>query len=148
MCYETLSILEHGGTDDKGKKKFQQKNLVSDPLFKSIMENLNKLKRGSNGALMVHHKMDRLRALLLQYFSDQHTGENARDPSEPIKESKVMVFASYRKAVEQIVEVLNLDAPIVRAHRFIGQAASKEGIKGLTQKDQLKVRHKCPEYMI
>lgn len=133
-------MLEHGGTDDKGKKKFVQKSLVSDPLFKSAMELLEKLKRGSIGALMVHHKMDRLRSLLLQYFADQYTGDNVRDPIEPIKESKVMVFASYRKAVEQIVEVLNLDAPIVRAHRFIGQAASKEGIKGLSQKEQLKVR--------
>lgn len=138
MCYEALNSLETGSTED-GKKKFAQKKLAAEPLFKSVMEMFRRNKRAATGS-MVHPKMDRLRSLVLQYFSDQQTESTDMGAHDkPPKESKVMVFAAYRRAVEQIVEHLNLDAPLIRAHRFIGQASSREGIKGLTQKEQLRV---------
>lgn len=140
MCYEALNVLETGGNEN-GKQKFAQKKLSTEPLFRKVMDLFRDRKRASNGGLMIHPKMYRLRALLLQYFADQQPSDGAvvAQGDAPSKESKVMVFASFRRAVEQIVDQLNLDAPLIRAHRFIGQAASKEGLKGLSQKEQLKV---------
>jgi len=140
MCYEALLDLESGTKSDGGKRKYPQKKLAEEPLFKTTMQLFKQCKQASSGS-MVHPKMDRLRSLLLQYFADQPriaTDSGSSDKQAPA-ESKVMVFTSYRRTVEQAVDQLNLDAPIIRAHRFIGQAASKDGVKGLSQKEQLKV---------
>jgi ATP-dependent DNA helicase MPH1 len=139
MCYEALLDLESGTKSDNGKRKYPQKKLAEEPLFKTIMRLFKQREQASNSASMVHPKMDRLRSLLLQYFADQPPVASDSDSANKEAESKVMVFASYRRAVEQIVNQLNLDAPIIRAHRFIGQAATKDGVKGLSQREQLKV---------
>ncbi|KAF8315142.1 P-loop containing nucleoside triphosphate hydrolase protein, partial [Clavulina sp. PMI_390] len=127
---------------ENGKPKHAQKKLAAEPAFKEIMELFRKRKGESTGG-MIHPKMDRLRSLLLEYFLNQQeaaadVGEGGSEEARR-KESKVMVFASFRNAVEQIVDYLNFDSPLIRAHRFIGQATNKEGRKGLKQKDQLKV---------
>ena len=141
MCHEALLDLESGTKSDGGKRKYPQKKLAEEPLFKTTMQLFKQYNQASSGS-MVHPKMDRLGSLLLQYFADQPpiaTDSGSSDQQAPA-ESKVMVFTSYRRTVEQIVDQLNLDAPIIRAHRFIGQAASKDGVKGLSQKEQLKVQ--------
>lgn len=74
--------------------------------------------------------MEKLRALLIDYFV------RAMDDDE---HSKAMVFVSFRSCVEEIVEFLNKDQPLIRATKFIGQGDDKSGKKGLSQKEQLKV---------
>ena len=142
MCYEALLDIESGTKSDNGKRKYPQKKLAEEPLFKTIMRLFKQRQQASSSGSMVHPKMDRLRSLLLQYFADRPPVAADLDPSHQNApaESKVMVFTSYRRAVEQIVDQLNLDAPIIRTHRFIGQAATKDGVKGLSQKEQLRVR--------
>lgn len=140
MGYEALLDLETGTKSDNGKRKYPQKKLAEEPLFRTIMRLFKQRQQASDGGSMVHPKMGRLRSLLLQYFVDQPPlAIDSNSANKGAAESKVMVFASYRRAVEQIVGQLNLDTPIIRAHRFIGQAATKDGVKGLSQKEQLKV---------
>lgn len=50
-----------------------------------------------------------------------------------------MVFMTFQEAVDEIVEVLNFERPLIRAHKFIGQGTDKQGKKGLAQKKQLEV---------
>ncbi|KAF8338299.1 P-loop containing nucleoside triphosphate hydrolase protein [Cantharellus anzutake] len=127
MCHQRLMELMAADAA-KQSARSGKKKLAADPLFQSLIMSISELKH-ANG-FIVHPKMDKLKTLLLQHFSSVLEGQTA---------SKVMVFASYRPVVEQIVEHLNEQKPLIRAHRFIGQAASKEGVKGLTQKEQLQV---------
>jgi ATP-dependent DNA helicase MPH1 len=145
MCYDTLQALANGTTDADGKK-IKKAKLVNEPLFRALIQDMERLRIAAaaeaGAGRMVHPKIDKLTSLLVQHFSseidDGGSGGDVRE-KDLAKGSKVMVFASYRQAVEQIVEELNRQDPLIRAHRFIGQAASKEGIKGLKQKEQLEV---------
>lgn len=142
MCYNTLYQLQYGGTDDIGKKKFPQKQLADQPQFKEVMRLIDALKLGTSSRSVVHPKMERLRALLVDYFTNQQDGPESNGTTVATSkqnESKVMVFASYRSAVEEIITELDKERPLIRAHKFIGQAASKGEGKGLTQKQQLEV---------
>ena len=128
MCYQTLVDLTAVKEGAKPTARSGKKKLANDPIFQTLMASIDSLRR-ANG-FIVHPKMDKLKAILLEHFSSVPEGQTA---------SKVMVFASYRPVVEQIVGHLNEQEPLIRAHRFIGQSASKEGVKGLTQKEQLQV---------
>ena len=128
MCHQTLLDLTTIKDTAKPTARSGKKKLANDPVFQTLITSINALKQ-TNGYI-VHPKMDKLKALLLEHFSSASEGQTV---------SKVMVFASYRPAVEQIVGQLNEQEPLIRAHRFIGQSASKEGVKGLTQKEQLQV---------
>ena len=52
---------------------------------------------------------------------------------------RVMIFASLRSSVEEIVSFLNDNNTLIRAIPYIGQAADKQGKKGYSRKDQLDV---------
>jgi len=145
MCYDVLQGLANGTTDANGKK-IKKAKLANEPLFRALVRDLEELRMvaaaQAGAGRMVHPKIDKLTMLLVQHFSNEvDDGGATAEVREinPAKGSKVMVFASFRQAVEQIVEELNREQPLIRAHRFIGQAASKEGIKGLKQKEQLEV---------
>lgn len=71
-----------------------------------------------------HPKLERLKNLLQQQFSQ-------------FPESKVLVFNHYRDSIKNLERFLS-SIPTVKAKRFIGQA-TKEGDKGLTQKEQLQI---------
>lgn len=79
-----------------------------------------------------HPKQDVLKSIALAHFSAS-TGSS----------SKMIIFASYRKYVEEIVDHLNLESPLLRASPFIGQASTEDGIKGMRQKEQKEVRNIC-----
>lgn len=138
MCYASLYQLQYGGSDDSGKKKFPQKQLADQPQFKEVMRIIEALRNSNSGKTVVHPKMERLRALLVDYFTNQEVGADA-GPATAAKQSKVMVFVSYRSAVEEVIAELDKERPLIRAHKFIGQATGKGEGKGLTQKQQLQV---------
>lgn len=148
MCYEAMAAFENTTTDSNGKVKYGSKQLCKTSGYQKVMELLKNL-RGSTTGAVVHPKMNYLRSLLLEYFNSQPRNDADADldvldgagaEAKTKKESKVMVFVQFRKSVEHIVEILNMDQPVIRAHRFIGQSASKEGVKGLSQIQQNKVR--------
>ena len=82
--------------------------------------------------LALHPKMEKLKELLIQHF-----GERMDEDGE---ESRAMVFVTYRECVDEIVDMLEAEKPLIRATRFVGQGIDKQGKKGYGQKEQLEVK--------
>lgn len=82
----------------------------------------------SNETFIGHPKLEYLQGKVLEHFSN--VSENST--------TRIMIFAHYRDSAEEIVRVLNRNAPLIRPHVFVGQAASK-GSEGMDQKKQLEV---------
>jgi len=89
-----------------------------------------------NRGFGTHPKVEKLKELLIRHF-----GSKIGDDTEVnnVDDTRVMVFSSYRAVVDEIVEELSRDRPLIRAARFIGQGVDKQGNKGLPQKEQLEV---------
>ncbi|KAJ7102172.1 hypothetical protein B0H15DRAFT_768181 [Mycena belliarum] len=147
MCNTYMHDLATDKEDDPeaGKKKSApkgKKKLREDPLFKAVIKELELQRlRG----FPMHPKMDCLKALVIQHFAEK-LGEDGRETEE----TKVMVFVTFREAVDEIVDALNLEKPLIRANKFIGQGTDKQGKKGLAQKEQLEVikKFKAGEYNV
>ncbi|KAJ7071266.1 P-loop containing nucleoside triphosphate hydrolase protein [Mycena amicta] len=134
MCNTYLQTIAANEPDENGKTVNGLKSLVEKPLFKEIMKELDTQRlRGFS----LHPKMDALKRIIIDHFG-QNLGEEGEEP-EP---TKVMVFLSFREGVEEVVQVLNSERPLIRAHAFIGQGKDKKGVRGLTQKEQLEVIRK------
>lgn len=80
-----------------------------------------------------HPKLQYLREVVMNHFLD--AGEGRKDPLNPPRPTRIMVFATYRDSTEEICRVLKRNEPLVRPHVFVGQAASK-GSEGMNQKTQ------------
>ncbi len=135
MCHKALLDLPDDKKATEGKKKetIRQK-LRSEPAYQAVMK---ELERHNARGFPTHPKMDLLKGLILQHL----TRRPPNDPDEgPTESTKVMVFATFRPCVEELVDFLNAESPIIRASRFIGQGTDKEGRKGLAQRAQLEVR--------
>ncbi|RKO92847.1 P-loop containing nucleoside triphosphate hydrolase protein, partial [Blyttiomyces helicus] len=89
-----------------------------------------------------HPKVDHLTAIVIQHFTD-HEEEMRRQRREgstvESRETRAMIFTQFRESVEEIVSMLDMHKPMVRAMSFVGQAGTKGGGKGFTQKEQLQV---------
>ncbi|KAG6891407.1 hypothetical protein C0992_007186 [Termitomyces sp. T32_za158] len=137
MCYTYLQELSRAGDEEdtikqggKAVAASRKKNLREDPMFQAVLRELTDQKaRGFS----VHPKMDRLRTLIIQHFAQRLPNED----DAPNEETRVMVFVTFREAVDEIVDTLNFERPLIRAHKFIGQGTDKQGKKGLAQKEQL-----------
>jgi ATP-dependent DNA helicase MPH1 len=133
-CYESLKEAardkENGGDNKKDKKS---KSLRDDPNFKILMLELEAQRSRGFGT---HPKMEKLKQLLIQHFGSK-LGDDTED--DGVDDTRVMVFSSYRTIVDEIVEELSRERPLIRASRFIGQGVDRQGNKGLPQKEQLEV---------
>ena len=125
-CYESLKEASRNKEDDggDGKKDKKSKSLRDDPHFKILMLELETQRSRGFGT---HPKVEKLKDILIDHFA------KCDDTS------RVMVFSSYRAVVDEIVEELSRERPLIRASRFIGQGVDKQGNKGLPQKEQLEV---------
>lgn len=129
---KNLQDAETGEGSATSKAKNGKKHKYrDDPAFQAIMVELEVQKARGFG---FHPKMTKLREVILGHFID-----DATDSPDGQSNTRVMVFVTFREAVDEIVEVLNVE-PSIRAHRFIGQGTDKQGKKGLGQKQQLEVR--------
>lgn len=140
MCYTYLQELSREKDEDenagqgKGAAASKSKKLRHDPLFQATMRELeNQRSRGFS----VHPKMDLLKTLVVQHFAKNLADDDAEERSN--EETRAMVFVTFREAVDEIVEALNFERPLIRASKFIGQGTDKQGKKGLAQKEQLEV---------
>lgn len=141
------------GDNNSDKAKSGNNKLMNDPNFQAVMRELD---FQSHMGFTVHPKMEKLKMLVLNHFGMKlpdegvgptnvevgGTGANGRGDSGHVgggDDTRVMVFVSFREAVEQLVEFLNQESPIIRATKFIGQGTDKAGKKGFAQKDQLDV---------
>ena len=128
MCFGCLKDIREGDTASK-------KAIRKMDTFNSLMK---KFEEQAARGFSIHPKMDLLKTLLIDHFAKQIP--DAEDgPSEGISQSRAMVFVSFRECVEEIVELLNKESPIIRAKAFIGQGIDKQGKKGYAQKEQLAV---------
>lgn len=111
------------------------KTLATSPEFRSVLNETNEL-RGRPG-YVGHPKMSTLREMCAAHF-ERCASEVDPDTSKPV-ETRVMVFCNYRAVVDEIVDCLNQQRPLIKATAFVGQSSAK-GVKGKTQKDQIEVR--------
>jgi ATP-dependent DNA helicase MPH1 len=140
MCYTYLQELLREKDEDenagpgKAAAASRSKKLRSDPSFQAIMRELeNQRSRGFS----VHPKMDLLKTLVVQHFAESLADDDVEEHTN--EETRAMVFVTFREAVDEIVEALNFERPLIRASKFIGQGTDKQGKKGLAQKEQLEV---------
>lgn len=111
------------------------KNLVNSSGFREVLRDTTALR--SRVGYVGHPKMEKLRSMCIEHFTnaqderDEYTGER--------RETRVMIFCNFRSVVEEIVDCLNTQRPLIKATPFVGQASSK-GTKGKSQKEQLEVR--------
>ncbi len=134
MCYGYLQDVVKG-EDDTGGKKALRKSDTFKKLIKTFEE------QAARGFSM-HPKMDVLKTLLVDHFAKQ-LPDDAEGSNVSSRQSRAMVFVSFRECVEEIVELLNKESPIIRAKPFIGQGTDKQGKKGYGQKQQLEVSNAC-----
>lgn len=141
QCYNFLKGIAAGTAETESKKpSTAHAALQKDPGFKMLIKEFEAQK--SRG-FSLHPKMEKLRTLLVQYFAKgmldrEEQGQDAQPASEA-DDSRVMVFVSFRECVDEVVEMLNKENPLIRATRFIGQGTDKHGKKGIAQKEQLEV---------
>ncbi|KPV72543.1 uncharacterized protein RHOBADRAFT_39117, partial [Rhodotorula graminis WP1] len=113
------------------------KNLVNSSGFREVLRDTDALR--SRAGYVGHPKMEKLRSMCIEHFTnaqherDEYTGER--------RETRVMIFCNFRAVVEEIVECLNTQRPLIKATPFVGQASSK-GSKGKSQKEQLETIRK------
>jgi len=149
MCYNYLEEISRENDEDDadgpGKKAAAKtKKLRSEPMFQAVMREIEMQR---NKGFAVHPKMDRLKGLAVQHFAEKladdseviDTGDGKEGQAER-EDTKVMVFVTFRECVDEIVEALNFERPLIRATKFVGQGTDKQGKKGMAQKEQLEVR--------
>ncbi len=135
MCHSCLSsLLEDKGTSSKKAKS--KNKLKENPHLKAT---LSELEQHKNVGFPPHPKMERLKALLVDHFGNEMISRDENTGDQPVTESRAMVFATFRENVDEIVDTLNQENPMIRASRFVGQGVDKQGRKGYAQKEQLEV---------
>jgi ATP-dependent DNA helicase MPH1 len=141
MCYGALKALQHDEPldDGSGKKKSAGGSaLRKDPNFIAVLGELERQRLDKGFEL--HPKMTALKNLVIQHFGARLVdagGEGEEDDGRRgMAEGRVMVFASFREVVDELVEVLNREKPLIRAMKLVGQATDKQGNAGLNQKQQ------------
>ncbi len=116
-----VTKLFNEGMSAGGSKASQR--LAQDPYFTRLLERCRAWKKE------LHPKMDLI-------------GEITRVQLENCPDSRIIIFATYRDTVQQIVDLLQDRG--IRCERFVGQA-SKDSEKGLSQKKQLEALAKFRE---
>ncbi|TDZ74349.1 ATP-dependent DNA helicase MPH1 [Colletotrichum trifolii] len=122
--YENLKEFR-GDTEEKGAKGSKyKKQIIDDPSFQEMMTRVDKWLRMDG--FVGHPKLAAMQDAILNHFMDTG-GESA---------SRVIVFSEYRDSAEDIVRVLNVHKPLIKATVFVGQADSKRSA-GMKQSEQI-----------
>jgi|ERR1700761_604158 ATP-dependent DNA helicase MPH1 len=140
MCFRSLTEEAENAASDKPSA------LSKDFAFQTLMTELRSQK--SKG-FAVHPKMEKLKTLVIDHFGQRLRDNDASTVSMQVSDdTRAMVFVTFREAVDEIVDFLNQESPLLRATKFIGQATDKKGNKGLTQREQLDVSPMADHYVI
>lgn len=147
MAYNSLKTLNSGQYDEapgskKSKTSAKPTKLPGNPHFQAAFR---EIQRQRNEGFNPHPKMDKLRSLVIDHFAQAEIDQDDAAPADGVErrpggDTRMMVFISLRECVDEIVEMLERDQPLIRPARFVGQGLDKNGRKGLAQKDQLDVR--------
>ncbi|OAA82462.1 helicase C-terminal domain protein [Akanthomyces lecanii RCEF 1005] len=116
--------------EDKGQKGSKYKRqLIEHPSFQDMMNKIASwMKRDG---FVGHPKQTALADTVLNHFMDR--GESSS--------TRVIVFSEYRDSAEEIVRMLNMHQPLVKASIFVGQADGKRG-EGMKQAQQIQTIEK------
>jgi len=140
MCYTCLKEVVDGGVSEETGKtkssKIAQGQLRTDQTFQTLIKEVEGM-RNRAGRFGPHPKMERLKMLLIQHFG----GRMVEGGGEVGQETRAMVFVTNRGCVDELVDLLNEERPLLRATKFVGQGTDKQGKKGFAQKEQLDVSY-------
>ncbi|KAI5466055.1 ATP-dependent DNA helicase mph1 [Mariannaea sp. PMI_226] len=127
--YDNLVDLrsEQEGKGEKGSKYKRQ--LIQDSSFQEMMDRISKWLKTKG--FVGHPKLTALADHVLNHFMDHGEGSATR----------VIVFSEYRDSAEEIVRMLNVHQPFIKASIFVGQADSKRG-EGMKQAQQIQTIEK------
>ncbi|KAJ2968396.1 hypothetical protein NQ176_g9199 [Zarea fungicola] len=116
--------------EDKGQKGSKYKRqLIENSSFQDMMSKIaGWMKRDG---FVGHPKLTALADTVLNHFMDRGEGSSTR----------VIVFSEYRDSAEDIVRLLNMHQPLVKASIFVGQADGKRG-EGMKQAQQIETIEK------
>ncbi|KAK2042564.1 type III restriction enzyme [Colletotrichum somersetense] len=121
--YENLKEFR-GGVEDMGEKGSKyKKQIVNDQSFQEMMTRVEKWLRTEG--FVGHPKLAALQDTVLNHFMD--AGATS---------TRIIVFSEYRDSAEDIVRVLNVHKPLIKATVFVGQADSKRSA-GMKQSEQI-----------
>jgi ATP-dependent DNA helicase MPH1 len=131
MCFRSLTDEAEGSSSDKPS------GLKKDPAFQALLDELELQK--SRG-FAIHPKLEKLKTLVVHHFGQRlHNGVASNADEHAGEDTRAMVFVTFREAVDEIVNFLNQESPLLRATKFIGQGIDRKGNKGLAQREQLDV---------
>ncbi|KAK1711506.1 type III restriction enzyme [Colletotrichum lupini] len=121
--YENLKEFR-SEIEDKGEKGSKyKKQIVNDSSFQEMMTRVEKWLRLDG--FVGHPKLAALQDTVLNHFMD--AGATS---------TRIIVFSEYRDSAEDIVKVLNVHKPLIKATVFVGQADSKRSA-GMKQAEQI-----------
>lgn len=140
MFYNCLTSTVTGEDEPTEKKSSSSSKaavaLAKNPQFQEILREAEEMKKSG---FPLHPKMDKMKTLLIDHFVRDAPENDDGQLADGGKDSRVMVFVTFRECVDEIVDYLNLENPLIKAAAFTGQGVDKKGKKGLAQSEQLEV---------
>ncbi|KAI0034898.1 hypothetical protein K488DRAFT_83505 [Vararia minispora EC-137] len=126
MCYRSLKKSVEEPLKD-GKPNFLGKD-------QNVQALMNELEKQSAAGFAVHPKMEKLKLLLVDHFGKRLPDNEGGGIDD----------------IEEVVEYLEQDKPLLRPTRFIGQSEDKQGKKGMSQDKQQEIirRFKAGEFNV
>ncbi|KAI0175711.1 P-loop containing nucleoside triphosphate hydrolase protein [Hypoxylon sp. FL1284] len=112
---------------EKGPKTKRQ--ILEHPSFQEMMDKIASWLKKDN--FISHPKLTYLSDTILNHFMDAGEGRDTGPTN-----TRIIVFSEYRDSAEEIVRVLNMHKPLIRAAVFVGQADSKRS-GGMKQAEQI-----------
>ena len=144
MCHEAVKGIASGTGEEANKSasaKAMGKQLRGDVTFTALLKELDE-QQTRPGGYGPHPKMDALKMLMLEHFvTTDDSGDRPR-----AEDTRAMIFVTNRGCVEEVVQWLNEEKPMLKAVPFIGQSTDKQGGRGYTQKKQQEVCAYCYLY--
>ncbi|KAI1648577.1 P-loop containing nucleoside triphosphate hydrolase protein [Daldinia loculata] len=118
---------ETEGKGEKGSK--YKKQIIESPSFQEMMDKIASWSK--KDGFVSHPKLTYLSDTVLNHFMDAGEGREGGSTN-----TRIIVFSEYRDSAEEIVRVLNIHKPLIRAAVFVGQADSKRS-GGMKQAEQI-----------
>jgi Fanconi anemia group M protein len=110
-----------------GKTKSNTKaKVIKNPNFEALLRRTREMMKSGQ----VHPKLLELEKVVLNHFNQNRVNGTLR-------ETRVIIFASLRETVQNIVERLSKHSGTLKVMKFVGQSSAKT--KGLANKDQKRV---------
>lgn len=104
--------------------------LRKDPNFNKLIDRCDEILADLN--YPSHPKMDRMVTAMLQHFATV-------DSEETKRETRIIVFASFRDSAEEITRYLKRHEPLIKPSVFVGQSTKSTTSAGMNQKTQMDI---------